>query len=193
MKFSFLFLVLFLLSVSFTQGQDKTTETRTTTDSTGKQVTTTSVVISKTEDITPRSGMIINNPLKFLLFYNISYYARVSANGAFGIGVQSPTFGSVNGFGINAEYRIYPSGKSPRGFYIAPNVSYNELSSGDSKVQPYSIGVLIGWQWFPGDEFALGLGIGMDYYKVNSSNKNSDFDSVDGRVPAVRFDIGYAW
>ena len=72
-------------------------------------------------------------------------------------------------------------------------VSFNNLStsgsSSDAKV--FSIGVLFGWQWFPGDDFAMGLGIGIDRYFL--SNSKDVFTSYDGNVPAVRFDIGYAW
>ena len=54
-----------------------------------------------------------------------------------------------------------------------------------------SVGGLVGWQWFPGDEFAIGLGIGVDYYFFSGSDES--FDEYDGFAPALRFDIGYAW
>ena len=74
---------------------------------------------------------------------------------------------------------------------MAPNVSYNTLSIDDESASAYSIGILIGWQWFPGDDFAMGLGIGVDYYKGSSDHE--DFLKYDGTSPALRFDIGYAW
>ena len=55
------------------------------------------------------------------------------------------------------------------------------------------MGALIGWQWFPGDDFAIGLGIGADYYTGSVDENGSDFGNYSGTVPAVRFDIGYAW
>jgi hypothetical protein len=55
----------------------------------------------------------------------------------------------------------------------------------------FSIGILAGWQWFPGNDFAIGLGIGIDRYFI--SNENDKFNSYEGNVPAVRFDIGYGW
>lgn len=190
------FFIGLFLSIAFTIAafaQVKTTETRTTTDSTGNTVTTNSVIISKSEDITPRVGMINVNPLKFFLFYNLTFYTRLSDRTALGIGAQTPTLKGINGFGLNAEFRIYPSGRSLRGFYFAPNVSYNVLESDDSddKVTPFSMGVLLGWQWFPGDDFSIGLGLGIDYYSIDT--KDDDFNTIDGTVPAVRFDIGYAW
>ena len=53
------------------------------------------------------------------------------------------------------------------------------------------MGGLIGWQWFPGDQFAMGLGIGVDYYFF--SGDDADFSKINGTAPALRFDIGYAW
>lgn len=180
-----------LLTSTF--GQEKTGERKWTIDpETGDTIYTESVIISETEDITPRNSMIIINPLKFLLFYNISYFHKISDGAAIGGGIQFPTPKDVNGFGVNAEVRIYPNGKNLRGFYFAPNVSYNSLSdNSDETVSITSVGGLVGWQWFPGDQFALGLGIGADYYFFSGSDES--FDDYDGFAPALRFDIGYAW
>ena len=114
-------------------GQDKTDEKKQIIDpETGDTIYTEAVIISQTEDITPRNSMIIVNPLKFLLFYNISYFHKLSNQVAIGGGVQMPTISGLNGFGANAEVRFQPSGKNLRGFYFAPNISYNNLSSDDS-------------------------------------------------------------
>jgi len=175
-------------------GQNRTGEIRVTINSeTGDTTFTESVIISQTEDITPRSHIFIINPLKFLLFYNISYFQKVSDNVVVGGGVQIPTISGLNGFGANAEVRVYPSGENLRGFYIAPNISFNHLSSEDGSTSPFSFGVLVGWQWFPGDQFALGFGIGADYYIGTITENNGDFENYSGMVPALRFDIGYAW
>ncbi len=137
--------------------------------------------------------MIIVNPLKFLLFYNFSYYHQTSERIVIGGGFQIPTLSGIDGFGANFETRIYPNGKNMRGFYIAPNISYNHLTSGNVSSDPFSLGVLIGWQWFPGEEFAMGLGIGLDYYFGSVSDSNNNLGSYNGAAPALRFDIGYAW
>jgi len=88
-----------------------------------------------------------------------------------------------------------PSGKTLRGFYIAPNISYNTLTAIEESgsTSAFSLGALIGWQWFPGDDFAIGLGIGADYYTGSVDDIDNDFGNYSGTVPAVRFDIGYAW
>jgi hypothetical protein len=191
--------ILLLVLISFTIftsifGQERKNEKKWTIDpATGDTVYTEAVIVSRTEDITPRSGMIIVNPLKFLLFYNISYIHKINDNVAVGGGIQSPTLREISGFGINAEVRLYPKGNNMRGFYFAPNVSYNSLSSegSNSSVSISSIGGLLGWQWFPGEQFAMGLGIGVDYYFF--SGDDSAFNSYNGTAPALRFDIGYAW
>jgi hypothetical protein len=184
-----------LFSAAF--GQDKTDEKKWTINpDTRDTVYTESVIVSQNEDITPRNSMIIINPLKFLLFYNLSYYHKVGDQSAIGVGVQLPTIKGINGFGANAEVRLYPSGKNLRGFYFAPNISYNSLSgsNGDGSISLFSVGGLVGWQWFPGDQFAIGLGIGADYYFLSDNqNNNDDFESYSGMAPALRFDIGYAW
>lgn len=188
MKLVFLIVIFFCVT---TFAQDKTIEKRSTKDSTGKVIVTESEIISKTEDITPRNYMIIINPLKFFLFYNVSFYMKINQTIALGLGAQSPTISGLNGFGVNGEVRIYTKGKSLRGFYIAPNFSVNNLKTNYSTTATItSFGILLGWQWFPGDDFAMGLGIGIDHY---TGSKGSGFSSVDGNAPALRFDIGYTW
>ena len=174
--------------------QIRTEETRTAVDSvSGDTTITKAVILSSSEDITPRNSMIVVNPLKFFLFYNLSYVHRLSPSAAVGIGFQAPTISDVNGMGVNAEIRLYPSGKSLRGFYVAPNFSYNHLDDGTDETSPISLGILLGWQWFPGDEFAMGLGIGADYYWGSISENGGDLEKYNGFAPALRFDIGYAW
>jgi hypothetical protein len=175
-------------------GQERTDEKKWTIDPvTGDTIYTESVTIAEAEDITPRNSMIVINPLKFLLFYNISYFYKISDGAVIGAGVQMPTPKDISGFGVNAEARFYPNGKNLRGFYFAPNVSYNDLTDDaeNETASIFSIGGLVGWQWFPGDQFAMGLGIGIDYYFFSGSDE--DFNDYDGFAPALRFDIGYAW
>jgi len=174
--------------------QVRTDETKVTVnEATGDTLYTSSVIVSDSEDITPRSNMLIINPLKFFLFYNISYFGKIADDIAVGAGFQAPTIVGMGGIGFNAELRYYPSGKNLRGFYIAPNISYNHLTVDDDSVDPFSVGLLVGWQWFPGDQFAIGLGIGMDYYTGSAKDHDGDFHNFSGKVPALRFDIGYAW
>lgn len=194
MKTLSLFLLFILTMALSAFGQDRTEEKKWTIDpETEDTIYTEAVIISQTEDITPRNSMIIINPLKFFLFYNISYFHKISDKAVIGGGVQIPTLSGLNGFGVNAEIRFHPSGKNLQGFYFAPNISYNNISSdgSDESVSITSVGGLIGWQWFPGDQFAIGLGIGVDYYFF--SGEDDAFNKLDGTAPLLRFDIGYAW
>jgi hypothetical protein len=174
--------------------QEKTDEKKVTVNlETGDTTFTESIIISQSSDITPRNHMLIINPLKFLLFYNISYFQKVSDRVVVGGGVQMPTVSGLDGFGANAEVRAYPSGENLRGFYVAPNISFNYLSTEDGSTSPFSFGVLVGWQWFPGDQFAIGFGIGLDYYIDTIEEDDGNLVRYNGAVPALRFDIGYAW
>jgi len=180
--------------ISSNFGQERTDEKKWTIDpQTEDTLFTSSVIVSQSEDITPRNSMIVINPLKFLVFYNISFFQKLNESTAIGVGLQMPTISGVNGFGVNAEARFYPKGNNLRGFYLAPNFSYNNLTEeGDNeKVSITSAGGLVGWQWFPGEQFAMGLGIGVDYYFF--SGNDDDFEDYNGFAPALRFDIGFAW
>ena len=180
-----------ILMTATLSAQVLTDEKKTTVTESGDTVYTESTIITKSEDITPRNDMIVINPLKFFLLYNLSYFHKVSDKVALGAGIQIPTIGGLGGFGLNAEARIYPSGKTLRGFYIAPNVTYLNLTADGESTSAFAFGALVGWQWFPGEDFAIGLGIGADYYTV--SDDDDDFNDFSGSVPVVRFDIGYAW
>jgi len=182
------------LFISSNFGQERTDEKKWTIDpQKGDTLFTSSVIVSQSEDITPRNSMIVINPLKFLVFYNISYFQKINDGAAIGVGLQMPTISGVNGIGVNAEARFYPKGNNLRGFYLAPNFSYNNLTEeGDNEnVSITSAGALVGWQWFPDEQFAMGLGIGLDYYFF--SGNVDDFEDYNGFAPALRFDIGFAW
>jgi len=186
--------LLLIFSASL-MAQIRTEERKRTVTETGDTIYTESTIISSIEDITPREDMIVVNPLKFFLFYNLTYFHKVSNSVALGGGVQIPTISGLGGFGVNAEARIYPSENTLRGFYIAPNISYNHLTVEDNEgaTSAFSMGALVGWQWFPGEDFAIGLGIGADYYTGSIDDADDDFSRYSGSVPVVRFDIGYAW
>ena len=128
MKTLFLALLIVTSIISTGFGQERTDEKKWTIDSeTGDTIYTEAVIISQSEDITPRTSMIVINPLKFLLFYNISYFHKLNDGAVIGGGIQMPTISGITGFGANAELRFYPNGNNLKGFYFAPNVSYNNI------------------------------------------------------------------
>ena len=103
---SLLSILLLSLTLSYTTfAQVKTEEKKTSVNkTTGDTLMTESVIISQSEDITPRDHMLVINPLKFLLFYNLSYFHNVSNSIVVGGGFQIPTLGGVHGFGLNADF-----------------------------------------------------------------------------------------
>ncbi|MFQ5568307.1 MAG: hypothetical protein ACE5G0_01445 [Rhodothermales bacterium] len=184
-----LILLLVTAATNTALGQKRTVETRTPVDS------TTSVIVSETEDITPRKHALMVNPLEFFLFYNLTYYHSISPSVAIGAGFRVPTIKALDGAGVHAEARFYPSKRSLKGFYIAPKASINRFTEddGNDSVTASSLGIRAGWQWFVGRDFSIGFGLGIDHYVLSGSSDDDDFDSVSGNVPALRFNIGYAW
>lgn len=191
MKFTYIAQVL-LLSFFVLQSataQKRTVETRTPVDS------TTTVIVTETEDITPRERLFIVNPVKFFLFYNLSYYQMITPRIALGGGVQFPTPKDLDGIGLNAEARIYTDKKARglKGFYVAPRVAYNRISEDGDQLTALAIGGRAGWQWFPGKNFGIGFGLGVDYYYLDGKENGQSIDFYEGTVPVVRFNIGYAF
>ena len=74
---------------------------------------------------------------------------------------------------------------------MAPKVSFNRFTEddGDEGVTAASLGLRAGWQWFVGRDFSIGFGLGIDHYFFSGD----DFHSFAQTLPALRFNIGYAW
>ncbi|WP_299459188.1 DUF3575 domain-containing protein [uncultured Microscilla sp.] len=72
----------------------------------------------------------------------------------------------ITGFSVTPEFRFYPSGNSPKGFYLAPFGRYNSLSltvtdnggnEGKATLTSIGAGLSIGRQWIFGDIVALDI------------------------------------
>jgi hypothetical protein len=168
--------------------------------------TTVTTTISETEDITPHNNMLSVSPVKYVLFYNLTYYRKISDMFVLGVGLSLPTFGGkidnetkIGGFGANIEGRFYLNGNAPLGFYIAPNIYYNTISitdGGEDKFLWTTVGVLFGFQFFPTKNFSVGCGVGFDYFMPSETNAGepiTDANQFERAFPAIRFDFGYAW
>ena len=210
-----LFLVFAAISAS---AQVKSEETVTTTDTSGRTTTISVTTLSKTEDITPRTDIILMSPIEFIQYYNISYIHSIANNMAIGGGFRlahdlTEDFNVEIDFGITLEGRFYPGKKAVKGFYLAPNAAVNWLANHeytydydpqtgrtnqhDNKTTGlgFTVGLMSGWQFFPWEEMAMGVGLGFEHriLATSTTGENMFFD-YDGRtVPALRFDIGYAW
>jgi hypothetical protein len=94
--------------------------------------------------------------------------------------------------GLGAGYRYYITHikkEVPKGFYVAPEISFGFGKSGEVSVTSYGIGAQLGYQWV-WSGFALDLGIGPRYTVLNGVNAE---DSKSGILPAATFAIGYAF
>lgn len=218
--FSIIFIGLFSLSVSGLRAQTEVEQHKISIDSaTGKRTVTTTTIVKTVEDISPYTDILNINPLKFFIAYNLNWVHKLSANTAFGVGAEIgySWINELEGttWGVLGEFRYYPSKKSLHGFYVAPNFSYTQtnnlyystydastatLTSGTYTQQMLSLGILAGWQWFPADNFSMGLALGVDdYIPLNQKgNEYEDFNLLGGMYgkgtsPTIRFDLGYAW
>ncbi len=185
MRFARLALIL-LLGAACTHAaaaQKRTIEKRTPVDS------TTTIVETQTEDITPRHHLMIVDPLRFFVLYNAAYYQAVTPALALGAGLQVPAFDAIDGVIVTAEARFYVRKQALKGFYVAPNLWIDSVTEhDDTRVE---LGVVAGWQWFTGRDFALGFGLGAAF-DLNGPG-NDTYGLYDGSRPIVRFNIGYAF
>lgn len=110
------------------------------------------------------------------------------------------TGGKFNGgFQLTPEVRFYPAGNANKGFYLAGYLRYNNLGvtatvdHRDDSIAPImrynykgtyaftSVGVMIGYQWFLGDNFTfdwwlLGFNAGSGKVKMEA---DGDFSTID--------------
>ncbi len=185
MKALYLALTL-LLGAACTQtalGQKRTIEKRTPVDS------TTTIVVTETEDITPRHRILIVNPIRFFVLYNVAYYQTVAPGLALGAGLQIPAFDEIDGVIVQAEARFYPRKRGLKGFYLGSNLWIDSVTSDDDDAR-VELAVVAGWQWFSGKDFGIGFGLGA----AVDLTDDDGFGFYDGgHRPVVRFNIGYAF
>lgn len=207
-----------LISANGLRAQTEVQQHKVSIDSaTGKTTVTTETIVKTEEEITPYTDMLNINPLKFIIAYNLNWMHKLSSNTAFGFGAEISTVHGIDvgtSWGMLGEFRFYPSKKSMHGFYVAPNISFTQtsdvyyyttdasdnFSNGIYTEQMFSVGLLIGWQWFPGTDFSMGLAFGVDDY-IPLNQKGDDYEDFDllgglygkGTSPTIRFDLGYAW
>jgi hypothetical protein len=190
---------------------EETREVRAEKDSADAHVVTTHYSRT-TEEVTPRREMLTINPIKFFVFYNLQYLRQVLPHVAVGAGFNLPTYHSIKGIGFNAEARWYPGSHALRGGYLAPTISANFLTVTDNdysyivdggyyndgiatKSNAIDLGLVLGWQWFWSDDFAIGIGLGFDYpVSVSPGARSIPFvNTSDAAETVFRLDIGYGW
>ena len=110
----------------------------------------------------------------------------------------------LSGFRITPEFRFYPTGTSPKGFYLAPFANYQNLSltvtdaltnfEGKATLTTIGGGLDIGYQWIFGDVVTLDLYIGPSFnsgeIEVETNGFSEDRFSVGGNSgTGVRFGL----
>jgi hypothetical protein len=212
-----------LLLAATASAQTETQEKRTTEtqiDSTGdgsvkKVEVVTSVATSR--DITPRTNMVLVDPVRFYSYFNVGYQRAVSPVLSVGGSVMVPTqFTNASGAAITAEGRFYPGGTMFRGFHLGGNFTYSGIkheyqqydyeqgtTSTISTDIPSSLGMSLGWQMYPWDDFVLDLSFGADYNLSGPDPRNNGnyfgggnlpfLNSYKGFFPSIHFGVGYAW
>lgn len=120
-----------------------------------------------------------------------------------------PSTDDFSGFSVTGDYRIYSKKKgAPRGFYYAPFAKYvnykylfentiaDNLSTANSALTTYGVGIQIGTQWVIKDRFVIDwgiLGVSVQQYNVTStftSMEDINFDEIRASLEADIEDIG---
>lgn len=202
-----------LCTAQIKTSEETRTETQTSVDSTtGKTVTTSSVTsVSQKADITPRQHMISMNPFKLITMFNLAYHYALTPMIAVGGEVDVPTAvmdNDMTGVMVDLDARIY-FGKRPfQGFHLNPYLTVGTLSYRDPNAEilgndtapkvhdtPVALGMLMGWHWYPWDDFVTQLAVGAQYNLTATAGENmtSLGSHKVGLWPAGRFTIGYSW
>lgn len=165
---------------------------------------------------TDAQNLIKINPLSlFTKTVALSYERVLSDNMSFQLGLQytlprkATIFGTdilgpngeLNRFAVAPEFRYFPSGHAPTGFYLAPFVRYAnftakgdiskdingdgtaETVSGKITQNTYSLGGVIGGQWLFGDHVSLEAYIG-PYLSFGNLKVSQNLSEDDYNVPA---------
>ncbi|MDJ1479441.1 DUF3575 domain-containing protein [Cytophagaceae bacterium YF14B1] len=115
--------------------------------------------------------------------------------------------GKLNRFAVAPEFRYYPSGTAPTGFYVGPFARYVNFSAkgditkeingeqrtihGKLTQQTFSLGCVIGGQWLFGDHISLDAYIG-PYFSLGHLSVTQDLTEDDYNVPAsINFPVWF--
>lgn len=161
----------------------------------GDTTRTKTITIYTEEEIAPPQHMLYLDPFSFFINYNIGYMQMVSSKVAFGGALILPAAQDVSGMAIELEGRVYPGGKGLGGFYVAPRFTYSTLRIRPTNDVTVALAGFVGWQWFPANDFGIGLGVGYERFfsRIDDGENNSLFGVYGNGRPAIRFDIGYVW
>lgn len=124
----------------------------------------------------------------FVGSYNFFYERALASKTSLQLGAGFVSLTSngtgFTGFSVTPEFRFYPSGKSPRGFFVAPFARYNNLSltvkdgignEGKATLTTVGGGLNVGYQWIFGDIISLDLFAGPVFNSGNVTVETNGF------------------
>lgn len=149
---------------------------------------------------TPHHAVVVNAGGVAVDYTGIAYLRRVAdhhAVGGFARFVYRPVGAYLpRGVGAGLLYRFYPGGQALWRFHYSAQAEYLEAwLTGDRATATggLGIGLTLGWQWFPIEDFGVGFSIGQQYVAPLKSITNDALAQLFGFRPLLSFDLGYAW
>jgi hypothetical protein len=150
-------------------------------------------------EVIPRNAVMVNLGGLALDYLNLSYYRAVDSNNAFGayVGYLYHVVGNeqIAGYGFGLSYRYYPAKRAISRFYYSPTIGiqFGDVVNGArDRITGVLVSAMVGWQWFPEEVFAVGLGFGG---RMIFGEHSSDpvIGEAFGASPVITLDLGYAW
>lgn len=148
----------------------------------------------------PTNAVMVNLGGMALDYLNLSYYRSFGEHHAAGayIGYLYHPVGDerITGYGYGLAYRYYPAGKALARFYYSPIIGLQQGEVVRQDRKP-ATGILVsgmfGWQWFPEERFAVGLGVGGRVILGGADEEDPVIRDAFGASPIITLDLGYGW
>ncbi len=149
-------------------------------------------------DTLPKTIVAVNLGGLATDFIDVSFYHALTGSDALGVlgGLIYYPFGheSVTGWAAALAYRFYPGRRALWRFYVSPMVGYQSASiNPDTSASGPMAAAVIGWQWFPEGNLAVGMGFGTRYAFGGSDSPSAEIRKTFGFRPVLVFDMGYSW
>lgn len=149
----------------------------------------------------PTNAVMLNLGGLALDYLNLSYYHTFGAQHAAGayVGYLYHPVGDerITGYGLGLAYRYYPAGKALARFYYSPIVGVQRGEVIRAEGRDPAVGILVsgmlGWQWFPEGNFAVGLAFGGRIILGGNDEEDPVIRDAFGASPIITLDLGYGW
>lgn len=150
-------------------------------------------------EVIPQNAVMVNLGGLALDYLNVSYYRGFDSNHALGayVGYLYHLVGDeqIAGYGFGLSYRYYPAGRAISRFYYSPTIGLqlgDVINGQKDRATGVLVSAMIGWQWFPEEIFAVGLGFGVRAI-LGEGNSDPVISNAFGASPVITLDLGYGW